>query len=185
METELEPEFEKQGGIAKAKIGLVVCAILVGILAISNILVYVTLQNQITTLQTEKSDLQTQVDGLASDKNSLQNQINTLTSDKNYLQYQVDSLEESQLHMLNEGYIDLYLEPYVNCYGTIFNSGTKTAYNVVTTWKIYDVQDVLLATREIPIGQIQGKSFQAFDMNVECYGTPDLVTYEITWDYTI
>jgi hypothetical protein len=156
---ELESEFEKKSGSGGLKTGLIVCAVLVVILAISSLWLY-------------------------TGYDSLQNQVDTLTSDKIELQSQVDSLEESQLHMLDDGYIDLFPEPYVNCYGTVFNSGTKTAYNVVTTWKVYDAYDTLLATREIPLGHVEGKSSETFDIDVACQNSPGLVTYEITWDLT-
>jgi len=71
---ELETEVEKKG-IGKAKVGLVVCTVLVAILAVSNIWFYSALQNQ-TNLS---DDLQIQ-------KDTLQNQLSLLnTTHQNYV----------------------------------------------------------------------------------------------------
>jgi len=54
-------EVEKKG-VGKAKIGLVVCTIV--ILAISNVWSYVTLQDQINALKKDKNSLQAQIDSI-------------------------------------------------------------------------------------------------------------------------
>ena len=88
MEKELEKELEKQIGIGKAKVGLVVCAVLVVMLAISSIYLYTridSLQTQIDILETDKSDLQTDNSQLESQIISLQNSIDSLVDDYNSL----------------------------------------------------------------------------------------------------
>jgi len=60
LEKESEKEFEKQFSGGKAKIGLVVCAVLVATLAISGFWFF----SRVNTLETEKSRLQSQVNGL-------------------------------------------------------------------------------------------------------------------------
>jgi peptidoglycan hydrolase CwlO-like protein len=74
LEKELETEFEKQFGGGKAKIGLVVCAVLVAILAVSDIWFFL----MVNTLETDKNSLQSQVTGLQTDKNNLQSQVDSL-----------------------------------------------------------------------------------------------------------
>lgn len=71
-------EVEKKG-IGKAKVGLVVSAVLIVILAVSNVWSYTNLQNQINTLNNDKNNLQSQV-------NTLQSQIDSLnTTYQDYL----------------------------------------------------------------------------------------------------
>jgi hypothetical protein len=64
--------MEKKG-IGKAKIGLVASAVLIIILAVTNVWSYIYLQNQVSTLNKEKSNLQSQV-------NTFQSQINSLNT---------------------------------------------------------------------------------------------------------
>jgi tetratricopeptide (TPR) repeat protein len=61
-------EVEKKG-IGKAKVGLILCAVLLSILAVSNVWSFMMverLQNQVNTLETEKNTLENQVIGLQS-----------------------------------------------------------------------------------------------------------------------
>jgi cell division protein FtsB len=70
-------ETEKKG-IGKAKVGLIISAILVIILAVTNVWSYTNLQNQIITLNNEQANLQSQVNTLQTDKANLQSQIDSL-----------------------------------------------------------------------------------------------------------
>jgi len=69
--------------LGMAKIGLIICAILILILSVTNVWSYITLQNQI--------------DALKDDTNGLQNQVNALNNDKSALQSQVDSLNTTYM----------------------------------------------------------------------------------------
>ena len=71
---------------------------------------------------------------------------------------------------------------YVNIYGRIFNSGSTTAYNVVYTVRIYDAHDTLLKTEEIRVGNIAGKSYETFDIDIEYSGDADRVTSTLRCD---
>ena len=103
MEKELEKEFEKQIGIGKAKIGLVVCAVLVAILAVSNIWFYTALQNQ-TNLS---DDLQIQ-------KDTLQNQLSLLnTTYQNYVSTHNHSNSEYDSYVANHQYTNSEYDDYV------------------------------------------------------------------------
>jgi len=103
-------EVEKKG-IGKVKAGLVVCAVLVVILAVSNVWSYTSLQNQVNQLHTDKTNLESQLDSLNTEywdlyanytqenwwhhyyENqtvALQFQIEVLTNEKNQLQTWLD-----------------------------------------------------------------------------------------------
>ena len=211
-------ETERRG-IGKAKLGLAALTILAIILTASNILVYVNLQNQIdslesdktslhgqmNTLQSQKSGLENQVDGLqnqvgnlASERDDLQDQVDSLTIENGDLQSQVDYLidekndlwwelsflKEPQLHKVETRWRDdtWDVPPHINYHGSIFNSGSWAAYNVVVTVRIYDAYDTLLKTEEIDLGSINGKSYQAFDVDIDCSGDPDSVYSTLTYD---
>jgi len=117
LEKELETEFEKKFGSGKAKIGLVVCAVLVVILAISNVMMYVSLQNrvnaleidntnlhdQMNTLEAENTGLETQVNDLEAENTGLETQVNDLQTEVGNLQTETNQLE-NQLTTLQEDY---------------------------------------------------------------------------------
>lgn len=103
MEKELETEFEKKVGGGKAKIGLIVCTVLVVILAISNVLVYVSLQNQINALEIENTSLQSQMDTLEAENSGLETQVNSLQTEVGNLQTETNQLED-QLATLQKDY---------------------------------------------------------------------------------
>ena len=101
---------EVKKGIGRLGVGLIICATLVGVLAVSSIWFYVRnndLQNIVNSLETETYDLQSQMNSLTSEKNSLQNQVESLTTENDDLQDEVDDLtkENSQL----EDKYDLYV----------------------------------------------------------------------------
>ena len=73
MENNLEKEFEKQGGIGKAKIGLAVCAVLVAVLVVSSVWLY-----------TRNENLQNQIDSLISDYDSLVSEHNDYIADHQF-----------------------------------------------------------------------------------------------------
>lgn len=190
--------FETKG-IGIAKIGLVVCAVLVVVLAVSNVWSYTHLQSQIDTLNEDKTSLQSQLDTLTSDKNSLQNQVSglqsqvdSLTTDNDNLQNEVDSLQNQvnslkapQLHEVNVEWLDHHPwvgSPYISISGAIFNSGTNLASNVTITVKIYDSAYTLLRSEELIFGSIDGKSYKSFDTHIGYSGDADDVTTTLTHD---
>lgn len=82
----------------KSKIGLIVCAVLAIALLFSNVWFILgndSLQNQVRTLETEKS-------GLQEEKSGLQDQVSSLTSEKSQLESQVSSLEEDKRNFQNQ-----------------------------------------------------------------------------------
>ena len=193
-------EVEKKG-TGKAKVALVVCVVLVVILAVSNVWFFMRAEsfgNQINDLETDKSNLQSQVNSLQNEVNSLEignsnleSQINNLLDQISDLEYQntvlqneVDSLKLPQLHTVEVYWTDkhpLTGSPYINIYGSIFNSGSQTASSVVLTVKVYDVYDTLLKSEEIHLGTIAGRSYKSFDVDIEYSGVADHVITTLTY----
>ena len=194
-------EVEKESS-RTLKASFVVAMALVGTLAISSLWLFM----RTDSLQIEVGDLEknnesfkalnlslgTEVDNLTDEKDDLQKTINGLTRDKANLQSQVDSLnreitslKKAQLHRVADRWGDNHPSgnsPYANYYGNIFNSGSKTAYNVVITVRIYDAFDTLLKTEEIDLGRIEGKSYQAFDVDIEYSGDADYLKTVLVWN---
>lgn len=179
-------------------IGLIVSIALVVLLAISNLLVYSSLQSQINTLNTQKNSLQNQVSNLQTDKTNLennvtalQNQVNTLQTDKNNLQTQVNNLQTQvnnlkapQLHLVNfeSRVTTVWLgTDYVTVKGTIFNSGSNSASNVVFTVRLYNSASTLLKTEQITFGTILGKSYENFNTDIGAEGV-SYITTSLTHD---
>jgi len=136
-------EIEKKG-TEKAKVSLIIIAVLVVILAISSVLLYA----RIVTLENE-----------------------------------IRYLKAPQLHLVGEYWTDNYpLSASIDLYGSVFNSGSQTAYNVTLTVRIYDTNDALLKTREIPLGNIVGKSFETVDIEVQYSGDADHVISTLEFD---
>ena len=97
-------EVEKKG-IGKAKAGLVVSAVLIVILAVSNVWSYTSLQNQINTLNNEKSNLQGQINTLHSQLSSLNTTYQNYTSTHSYSNSEYDSLNtEYQNYVATHSY---------------------------------------------------------------------------------
>lgn len=93
-------EIKKEGRYWRKKVALIICAILVVILAISNIGFFmrtINLQSQVSSLEADKSSLESQVSNLQSQIDSLQNEVNTLKHysytlvDNDTLIYQLDT----------------------------------------------------------------------------------------------
>ena len=188
--------------VGKLKVGLLMCGVLVVVLAVSNVWFFMrveSLGNEINTLETDKSNLQSEVSNLETDKNVLEDQINDLETDKSslesqisdfeyeitLLQNEIDSLREPQLHRVEVFWTDDHPVvglPFVNIYGSIFNSGSQSAYSVVYTVRIYDEFDILLKTEEIHLGSITGRSYITFDVNIEYSGDADYISTVLTFD---
>ena len=136
------------------------------------------LQAQVSSLQTDKSSLQSQVSSLETEYNQLQtcldgnitnyesqiatlnSQIDSLEAQITSLQSEIDSLKAPQLHLVNfeSTVTTVWLgTDYVTVKGTIFNSGSNFATNVVFTVRIYDSRGTLLKTEQIAFGTISGK----------------------------
>lgn len=140
---------------------------------------------QIQNLNSEIADLNSQIDSLNAQIESLNSQINSLNAQITSLQSEIDSLKAPQLHEVEVYWTDnhpLIGSPYVNIYGSIFNSGSQTAYSVVCTVRVYDVYDTLLKTEPIHLGNIEGKSYQSFDVDIEYSGDAENVTTTLGYE---
>jgi predicted nuclease with TOPRIM domain len=78
---------------------ILILGVLVGILVISNIWTYLSLQNEISAY----SNLQNQINSIIDEKTNLQSQVDFLTDEKNNLQNQVNTVQ-TQLNSLNATY---------------------------------------------------------------------------------
>lgn len=115
-----------------------------------------------------------------SEYNSLQSEYNNYKSMHHYtdseyheLEDEIDSLKAPQLHYVNyeEEIHFVWLDTdYVTVKGTLFNSGTYRAKNVVLTIRVYDSEGALLETEQISFGNIYGKSYQNFDERIDAEG---------------
>ena len=122
----------------KAKVGLIVCAILVIILLLSNAWFYVTLMDEIHTLHNEKNSLQSQVNTLHNEKNSFQAQVNTLQSKVNRYESILDIQEQRVILsdcVINQGAGESTLLISFNCSyaGYLKISVTSTTTNCYVT----------------------------------------------------
>ncbi len=169
---------EARSQVGKANV-LIISVVLVVLLSISNAWFLYTnqsLQNQISVLETENSDLQEQI-------GTLQSQIDSLESQNNGLQSEIVTLKAPQLYKVDVQWADHErFEPYVSIQGSIFNSGLESAYNTILTVRIFDIVDTLLKSEEIHLGTIDGKSYNAFDVDIQYSGRADSVTTTLTYD---
>jgi len=103
-------------------------------------------------------------------------------SEYDSLQSQVNSLKAAQLHEVNLKWD--FNEPwlgghYVHVYGVIFNSGTNAAYDVKINVLLYDSNHVLIKSATIMLGNINGKSYQNIDTNIDYSGHCETYSYQI------
>jgi len=94
----------KKGRFGKTKVGLIVCAVLVVVFAFSNVWFFLeneSLQNQVNTLETDKSNLQSQVDSLNAQIESLNSQIDALQNETKWLEYEIDVLRGPRQVVVN------------------------------------------------------------------------------------
>src|SRR3990170_5371549 len=136
------------------------------------------------------SDKDVQIASLESQLADLQNQIGSKESDiiakENYISAQeelianysslVDDLEAPLVHRIEFTWVDHQTpSSFVTVSGSVFNSGWKTAYNVVETVYIYDASNTLIKTHPINLGNIAEKSYQEFNVDISYSGDADRV----------
>ena len=80
-------EIEKKG-IGKAGVGLLVLTVLAVILIVSNVLVYVSLQRKIDSLEIDNNDLNIQV-------NTLQSEVADLEKEISDLEWEISNLQQT------------------------------------------------------------------------------------------
>jgi predicted nuclease with TOPRIM domain len=171
-----------------AKVGLVVSVVLVAALAVSNVWLYTTLQDEIQTLRTEQNTLQSQVNTLHEQKNALNATYQEYKSTHSHSNSKYDALEAERdllkapkLSTLSLHSMDERPElgtPRLRIYGEVWNVGNDIAYDcrldVVAhqgTVKAIDTQ--------IFVGTIFGENGKSIDDEIH-YSGEALTSWSIT-----
>lgn len=183
----IEMTETKKKRIGKVKVGLIVSAILVIVLTVTNVWSYTSLQNQITTLNDATTNLQSQVNTLQTDKANLQSQIDSLNT--NYQDYasthshsnsEYDALEEERDALkapklkIESLFVDdvrpWWGDKYLHVYGEIWNVGTDTAYDCRLHVMAYQ-GSVLAIDTYIWLGTINGENRKNVDSKIYYLGS--------------
>jgi len=189
---------EVKGGIGKIKIGLIISAIVIIVLAGLNIWFYMnktSLESQLkerwdsygSELWWHSYYQNLSVD-LSTEKGNLQNQVTTLTTEKDNLQTQVNNLQAANLVKIGMNWADnhpWFGTPYVRLTGYVVNVGIKTAHNCEVEVKLYRA-GVLVTTQIIYLENIDGVGWWNDRYIAEnfYYSGPSItsVTVTLTWD---
>lgn len=147
----------KERGIGKMKISLMIGAVLVVALVVSNIWFYVTLQNQIDALNSEINSLNTTYANYVATHNVTDSQYNALKAPK-----------LSALSIYSE---DVTSESHLHVTGELWNVGTDTAYECRLRVQAYQ-GDVIAINTYISIGTIEGENRRILDYRVGYSGSP-------------
>jgi hypothetical protein len=93
-------------------------------------------------------------------------------------------LKEGLPFLVNDEWTDNegFNSNYITYKGAVFNSGLGKKYNVTLLVTIRDVDGVWLERAEIPIGDINGWGYRAFDVNIEYSGEMAEVITGYKWD---
>lgn len=148
-------------GIGKTKIVLLIFAVLIVVLTVSNVWLYL----RVNSLQTKCHDLQAAYDNY---------KTTHMHSNSEY-----NSLRVAQLHEVNfksEVYRVLFGTDYVTVNGTIFNSGSDPATNVIFTIRVYNSDDVLIEDETFYFGTIPGKRYLTFGEKIYAEGAHHVTT---------
>ncbi|MFN3268289.1 MAG: FxLYD domain-containing protein [Zestosphaera sp.] len=140
---------------------------------------------QIQTLINQNAQLQANITQYEMIVNSLNNQITELRNKVEYLNRTVAELEAPQLHEVNFEW-DRHEPPvgqrYMRVKGTIFNSGIYTAKNVQIHVWLYNAENTLIGSQIIYLGDIPGKSYISFSIDIYYSGSCANYTYKITYE---
>ena len=130
------------------------------------------------------TNYESQIDSLDSQIATRNSQINSLDAQITSLQSEIDTLEAPQLHLVNyEATVHtVWLgTDYVTVEGTIFNSGSNSATNVILTVRVYDSGMTLIETEQLAFVTIIGKSYKDFDTSISAEGAY-YTTKQLTYD---
>lgn len=172
-------------------IGLAAIAV---ILVASNIYVYTSMQNQISGLNTDKTNLTNHVNTLTSQKNTLnatyQNYVSThsyTNAQYNTLNSNYNALNAPKLSSLSLSFSDndpLFGDNYLRVYGQVWNVGNKTAYNSKIHVILYR-SAVIVDETDVLLGAIIGENKINIDQQITYSG--GLLTswaYNLIWSTT-
>lgn len=175
----------KKKGIGKAKAGLVVCAVLVVILAVSNVWSYTNLQNQVNQLHTDKTNLESQLDSLNTEYWDLYANYTHENWWHHYYENQTLALKAPKLSVLSVYSGDVRPwsgTPYLHVYGEIWNVGSDTAYNCRLHVILYQ-GSVVAKDTYVNLGTIFGENKKSVDANIY-YNGDALTNRSITPEWT-
>ena len=141
-----------------------------------------TLAEQNTRLQLW---LQENITYYSAQVNTLNEQLVKLRNESEYLNKTIEELRAPQLHEINfewEKHEPAVGQHYVRVRGSIFNSGVYTAKNVQMHVWLYDEENALIGSQIIYLGDIPGKTYVSFDINIYYSGHCDRYEYRITYE---
>ncbi|MEM4606719.1 MAG: hypothetical protein QXV93_00905 [Zestosphaera sp.] len=139
--------------------------------------------SQIQALTNQNLQLQLNITNYEMLINSLNDQVTRLTNEVEYLNKTVAELEAPQLHEV--GFEWVRHEPpvgqhYMSVRGSIFNSGIQVAKNVQMYVWLYNEENALIGSQVIYLGDIPGKSYVSFNVNIYYSGSCASYAYRIT-----
>lgn len=177
--------FTRDRNLLTIVLGVISLALLVSLVAVlayySNILG--EKDTQIQTLINQNTQLKSNITYYEFVINSLNHQISRLTSEVEYLNKTVAELEAPQLHEVDFEW-DRHEPPvgqhYMRVKGSIFNSGIHTAKNVQMYVWLYNKENTLIGSQVIYLGDIPGKSYVSFSVDIYYSGSCANYTYKIT-----
>lgn len=152
------------------KLGFFLSVIMMGVI-VTSLIVNIHLFGIIHQLNEVNNQLDDEISDLRMQIQDLQRQIQDLQ--------QIPDLQ-SQLYLLNYEATVHTIEfgtDYVTIKGTIFNSGSDSVSNVFLYIRIYDIEDSLIKTEEVPLGTIAHKSYKNFDTDIEAEGANSVALY--------
>lgn len=75
----------------------------------------------------------------------------------------------------------LFSSPYAHVEGSIFNSGERTASNVVLVLRLYSSGDTLLKTESLDIGYIGAKQYRSFSIDIYYSGDAARCSWQLSY----
>ena len=116
--------------------------------------------------------------------NSLLIKIDNLEKTNNELQLELETVKEPFFYDLKNEYTDYYWmdPPYIRCKGISFNAGFEDATNVILTINLWDPVGWLITSKSFEMGDIKGRDYQNFDVNVEYFRKVDKITVAFEYE---
>lgn len=116
--------------------------------------------------------------------NSLLVRIDNLEENNKDLLLQLETVKEPFFYDLSNEYTDYYWidPPYIRCKGIAFNAGFEDASNVILTINLWDPVGWLITSKSFELGDIKGRNYQNFDLNVEYFRKVDNITVAFEYE---
>lgn len=149
----ITPLYLARRSISGVKTGLIVCAILIGLLIISNWWFYTSLQGQITTLQTDYNNYKSGHGHSNNEYTTLQNELEAVKAAK--LSGTLDARDVRPW----------YSDSYLHITGHVFNSGSYAAIDVQLSVEAYQ-DEVRVLDIVVNLGTIIGGGISYVDSKI-------------------